>query len=55
MRKIFIYTYTTKPCDDNGTEIETLIPWAVDCPFNIAILRCISVSDFGAFIAAAPK
>lgn len=48
-------THTTNPCEEEGTETETLIPWSVLCSFKITILRCISASDFGAFIAAAPR
>lgn len=48
-------TYTTRPCEDEGTEMETLIPWSVLCSLSMVILRCISTSDLGAFIAAAPK
>jgi hypothetical protein len=48
-------TYTTKPCDEHGTETDTLMPCSELCSFNMAMLRWISASDLGAFIAAAPK
>lgn len=48
-------TYTTNPCDEHGTETETLIPCSELCSFNMAIFRWISASDLGAFMAAAPR
>lgn len=51
----FMYTHTTKPWEDDGTDTATLIPWSVLCSLRMAILRCISASDFGAFIVAAPR
>lgn len=51
----YIKTYTTTPCEQLGTDTATLMPCSELCSFNIAILRCISGSDLGAFIVAAPR
>lgn len=48
-------TYTTKPWEDDGTDTDILIPWSILCSLRMAMFRCISASDFGAFIVAAPR
>lgn len=53
--KVNFKTYTTNPWEEDGTETATFIPFPAVCSLNMTIFRWISVSDFGAFIVAAPK